>query len=179
MKFGDQCTNLHSLLISTPPFDMLENEEYWNACEALVQGNVGLRSLTLIGWVKHFVNPHRHALDPLHTCARQANLSTLRIQRGTFYEQDLEPFWTICRQLEILELTEMNLTVLSVPLNQSSPEMEPTLHATITTTATTATPTIAADVRFPRLRELTLERVRLEPSYQMEHFVLQCPLLHT
>ncbi|KAG0195098.1 hypothetical protein BGX31_006765, partial [Mortierella sp. GBA43] len=60
--------------------------------------------------------------------------------------------------------------------------MEPTLHATTTTTTTTAitvTPTIAAALRFPRLRELTLERIRLEPSYQMEHFILQCPLLHT
>ncbi|KAI8345580.1 hypothetical protein B0O80DRAFT_431561 [Mortierella sp. GBAus27b] len=179
MKFGDQCTNLHSLWISPPPFPTQEHEVYWNAYEALVRGNVkGLRSLMLIDWAKYFPNTPQ-IWGPLHTCARQANLSTLRIQRGTLYEQDWESFWTICRQLEILELTEMDMTALSVPLDESSPEMEPAPHATTTAATTTATLAIAAAVRFPRLRELTLERIQLEPSHQMEHFVLQCPLLHT
>ncbi|KAI8345581.1 hypothetical protein B0O80DRAFT_491693 [Mortierella sp. GBAus27b] len=132
-----------------------------------------LRSL---GWRDRSSNPLRQVWDPLYTCARQTNLSTLRIQHTRFYEQDLEPFWTICRQLEILELTDVRFTVLPDLLDESSPGMEPAPHATATAVTTTDA---AAAVRFPRLRELTLEALQMAPSKQMKHFVLQCPLIHT
>ncbi|KAI8345576.1 hypothetical protein B0O80DRAFT_491687 [Mortierella sp. GBAus27b] len=198
MMLSNQCTSIQSLLISTPSFKMPFEEEDWNACEAMVQGSKNcLRSLTLIGWSKLFGDPLLPIWSPLHTCAQHANLNTLRIRRSELCVGELESFWTICRQLEILELTEIDMTVLSSESSRRAmdtigttllgkTEMEPTLgiipplSATITSTstATTTTSTTIAAVRFPKLRELTLDRIELNPSYQIK-FILQCPMLHT
>ncbi|KAG0223804.1 hypothetical protein BGX31_008337, partial [Mortierella sp. GBA43] len=86
---------------------------------------------------------------------------SLRIQSGRIHGHDLDAFWKICLQLEILELTEVDLMEL------------PTLHDTIPTNTLTP-PTI----RFPKLRELTLAKVNLKPHDQMEYFVLCSPMLH-
>jgi hypothetical protein len=40
-------------------------------------------------------------------------------------------------------------------------------------------PTTPAAVRFPKLLELTLNRIKLTPEHQMEQFILQSPMLHT
>ncbi|KAI8345577.1 hypothetical protein B0O80DRAFT_491688 [Mortierella sp. GBAus27b] len=193
MMLGNQCTNIQSLSISPPSFKMPFEEETWNACEALVQGSKSsLRSLTLIESSKRFGdplrpiwNPLRPIWSPLHTCAQYANLNTLRMRNGKLCAGELESFWTICRQLEILELKKIDMTVLSEESLLRKTKMEPThgttpaLPAAITSTSTTTTTTTTTSVRFPKLRELTLDRIELKPSYQMEHFLLRCPMLHT
>ncbi|KAG0215193.1 hypothetical protein BGX31_000899 [Mortierella sp. GBA43] len=155
MTLSDQCTNLHSLLVQAPTYMVPFEEEDWNTCEALLRRNLdGLRSLTLRDWCERFRIPCMPMFSPLRTCAQHPNLSTLRMQSGTLSALSLEAFWTICRHLEILELTEMDMSVL---------------------TAAAA----AAVVRFPKLRELTLDRIKLMPSHQMEKLILHCPMLHT
>ncbi|KAG0203455.1 hypothetical protein BGX31_003369, partial [Mortierella sp. GBA43] len=203
MMVGDQCTNLHSLFISAPTFSRLFEKTYWNDCEALVRQNSNsLRSLTLLEFGQRFADPLHMLWRPLDTCAQHTNLSTLRMQRGKIHAQDLEAFWTICRQLEILELTDMDLTILSAPSDESSTRIEEgdnfenllrniqtessSRHGTIidgalsvpstTATITTTTPT---PVRFPNLHELKLDRIQLMAKDQMEQLIIQCPMLHT
>ncbi|KAG0206334.1 hypothetical protein BGX31_002796, partial [Mortierella sp. GBA43] len=203
MTLGDQCTNLHSLFISAPTFSRLIEGSCWNNCEALVRQNSdSLRSLTLMDWGERFGDPHRLLWRPLDTCAQHTNLSTLKMQFGKLHEPDLEPFWTICRQLEILELTEIDLTILLVLSFKASTGIEegahhekrartnqtgtppthgtiPLMDGTLPLPTTTTTTTLAAPVRFPKLRELKLDRIELIPRFQMGEFILQCPMLHT
>ncbi|KAI8345570.1 hypothetical protein B0O80DRAFT_504251 [Mortierella sp. GBAus27b] len=174
MTVGDQCTNLRSLLISFDSFMSPSDEKYWNDCEALVRQNATcLRTLTLMQNSLRFNDPLRPIWTPLHTCAQHANLTTLRIQRGVLHAQDLEAFWTICRQLEILELAEIDMTALLVPSNGSSTEIQGAHHESQSRVRTTS-----AVVRFPKLHELTLDGIKLMDRNQME-FMLQCPMLHT
>ncbi|KAI8345569.1 hypothetical protein B0O80DRAFT_534268 [Mortierella sp. GBAus27b] len=175
MTVGDQCTNLRSLLISFDSFMSPSDEKYWNDCEALVRQNATcLRALTLMQNSLHFSDPLRPIWTPLHTCAQHANLTTLRIQRGVLHAQDLEAFWTICRQLEILELAAIDMTALLVPSNGSSTETtEGAHHENRPRVRTTS-----AVVRFPKLHELTLDAIILMDRSQME-FMLQCPMLRT
>ncbi|KAI8345567.1 hypothetical protein B0O80DRAFT_472674, partial [Mortierella sp. GBAus27b] len=124
------------------------------------------------------------------------------MHRGKLYEQDLEAFWVICRQLEILELSEIDMTILSAPSKKVLTEMDksdhrdkrprtsqarksPT-HGTISLTdgalpvpTTTTTTTLKPAVRFPKLRELTLDGIKLMPWHQMDEIIVQSPMLHT
>ncbi|KAI8345563.1 hypothetical protein B0O80DRAFT_270295 [Mortierella sp. GBAus27b] len=187
----------------TPTFSRLIEGSCWNNCEALVRQNSdSLRSLTLMDWGERFGDPHRLLWRPLDTCAQHTNLSTLKMQFGKLHEPDLEPFWTICRQLEILELTEIDLTILLVLSFKASTGIEegahhekrartnqtgtppthgtiPLMDGTLPLPTTTTTTTLAAPVRFPKLRELKLDRIELIPRFQMGEFILQCPMLHT
>ncbi|KAI8345043.1 hypothetical protein B0O80DRAFT_534610 [Mortierella sp. GBAus27b] len=173
---GDQCNKLHSLLLSLPTFAMPSEETSWNACEALVRQNSNsLRSLTLIEWRECFGDPLRPIWSPLHTCAQHSNLTTLKMQHGTLRAQDLEAFLTICQQLGILELTAMDMTALLVPSNESSTETEEGVHYE-NRPSLSAT---SAAVRFPKLRELTLDKINLIPKYLIKEFILHCPMLRT
>ncbi|KAI8345562.1 hypothetical protein B0O80DRAFT_534262 [Mortierella sp. GBAus27b] len=173
---GDQCNNLHSLLLSLPTFAMPSGETSWNACEALVRQNSNsLRSLTLIEWRECFGDSVRPIWSPLHTCAQHSNLTTLKMQRGTLRAQDLEAFLTICQQLEILELTAMDMTALLVPSNESSTQTEEGVHHENRPSLSIT----SAAVRFPKLRELTLDKIKLIPKYLIKELILHCPMLHT
>ncbi|KAI8345566.1 hypothetical protein B0O80DRAFT_431552 [Mortierella sp. GBAus27b] len=111
--YAARCTNLHSILISAHSCAIQYEEAYWNTCEALVRQNSNcLRSLTLLDWRLRISNPLYPFWNLLHTCAQHANLSKLRTRYGKFHAQELEAFWTICRQLEILELTDMDMSIL-------------------------------------------------------------------
>ncbi|KAI8352391.1 hypothetical protein B0O80DRAFT_87250 [Mortierella sp. GBAus27b] len=193
LRLGNQCTNISTLSIVAPPFNEQFGEDYWNECEALVlQNTTHLRSLTLIRWGKPCDN-HQPTFPtplwtPLITCAQHANLSELRIRDGTIRGQDSEAFWKICQQLEILELTKVNLEELLTPRDISSigtsggddnrrGQVESILinkHATSAINALRPTTT-----RFPKLRKLTMANLDLHPPLQMEHFVLHCPMLQT
>ncbi|KAI8345573.1 hypothetical protein B0O80DRAFT_270335 [Mortierella sp. GBAus27b] len=165
-------------------------DEHWNAFEALVRRNLDcLRSLTLMGWGERFGNPFRRIWNPLHTCAQHANFSTLRMERRKFHARDFEAFWTICRKLEVLELTEMDMRILSPPSDASSigtsrvhfHGYQPGNNWTgyIPTHGTTTTTTTPAAVRFPNLRELKLDRILPLARDQLEQLIIQCPMLHT
>ncbi|KAG0202689.1 hypothetical protein BGX31_003533, partial [Mortierella sp. GBA43] len=155
---------------------MPSEETSWNACEALVRQNSNsLRSLTLIEWRECFGDPLRPIWSPLHTCAQHSNLSTLKMQCGTLRAQDLVAFLTICQQLEILELTAMDMTALLVSSNESSTESEGGVHHENRLSLSTT----SAAVRFPKLRELTLDKIKLIPKYLIKEFILHCPMLHT
>ncbi|KAG0197885.1 hypothetical protein BGX31_004745, partial [Mortierella sp. GBA43] len=189
---GEQCTHLNTLLITAPPFHKQFDEAYWKACEALVQQNSKwLRSLTLVEWGERFGYPRYdfkpgHPLwTPLFTCAQHANLTSLRLRSGTLYVRHLEAFWTICEQLEILELTDMDMRVLLTGTDEKDKlsilrkRLRDKLKYSLLRGSTTITTTTTPPIRFPKLRELTLARLELEPWKQMEDFVLQCPMLET
>ncbi|KAG0195153.1 hypothetical protein BGX31_006700, partial [Mortierella sp. GBA43] len=126
------------------------------------------------------------------SCAQHTNLTTLRIQESGISGQDLEALWKICLQLEILELTEVNMD--SVP-NQSShnnpsqvghdlifeEQFSTSVPHSLTneTSMNWSTPTFAATttVRLPKLRELTLGVFGMDAELQLEQIILHCPQL--
>ncbi|KAG0223274.1 hypothetical protein BGX31_008586 [Mortierella sp. GBA43] len=162
LNLGDQCTGINALYIAGVPRDDLFNETYWNDFEVLLrQNSASLRSLTLVRWGDRYDSPKsiQPLWRPLLTCAQHANLTTLRIRASGISEQGLEAFWVFCQQLEVLELTDLDMRDVTTHLSGSS--------ATIASTT----------VRFPKLRELTLVKLYTVSDLQLEHFILQCPLL--
>ncbi|KAG0210952.1 hypothetical protein BGX31_001799, partial [Mortierella sp. GBA43] len=172
--YAARCTNLHSILISAHSCAIQYEEAYWNTCEALVRQNSNcLRSLTLLDWRLRISNPLYPFWNLLHTCAQHANLSKLRTRYGKFHAQELEAFWTICRQLEILELTDMDIQTDIPTTHGAIPAIDGVLSSPSTK------PVTPTAVRFPKLLGLTLDGIKLRPEHQMEQFILQSPMLHT
>ncbi|KAI8352432.1 hypothetical protein B0O80DRAFT_499727 [Mortierella sp. GBAus27b] len=205
-RFGDRCNRINNLSITGVPCDDFFDETYWSECESLLKQNVApLQSLTLLKWGR--VNSQDQPLwKPLSACSQHTNLTTLRIRYSKILEQDLEAFWRICRQLEILELTRMKMEDISnwssgsssSAMNHShnSPSqaghdlaLEGQVSTSVThnlpyeastdssTPATVITTTTITSMRLPKLRELIMEHIDIDPVQQLEEFVLQCPLL--
>ncbi|KAG0223273.1 hypothetical protein BGX31_008585 [Mortierella sp. GBA43] len=190
----DRCAGINTLHIAGVPRRDLFNETYWNDCEALLRQNSAcLRSLTLVRWDIHDHCPVQPIWRPLLACAQHTNLSTLRIRKSRISEHGLQVIWGIC-QLEILELRSLDMEDESTRLSGPSATGTMMSHShngeqvatsaphTLTHGASTnwSTPTIATTtVRFPKLRELTLARLSIESEYQLEQFIIHCPLLQT
>ncbi|KAI8352415.1 hypothetical protein B0O80DRAFT_530343 [Mortierella sp. GBAus27b] len=171
---------------------------YCNDCETLLMQNlVSLRSLTLLRWGER--NEGCYQVQPLlrlfTACAQHPNLTTLRIQESEITRRDLEALWGVCRQLEILELSDVEMKDTSTLFThslQSQVGPYPTFqeqvsmpvghnlsNETSTNSPTPAIATTTAAVRLPKLRELTLERIDMDSEYQLEQILLHCPLLKT
>lgn len=163
----NQCTRIKTLLIASAPFNSSFDKTYWDQCEALLtQNSTSLQSLTLVNWGKRLGQSapvdlqSGHPLwTPLVTCSQHTNLTSLAVRAGMIHSRDLEAFWNVCQQLEILELTEMEIMV---PWFGSLP-------GTMSNSAR----------RFPKLRELTLARLYMTPERQLDEFILHCPILRT
>ncbi|KAI8352433.1 hypothetical protein B0O80DRAFT_488238 [Mortierella sp. GBAus27b] len=202
-RFGDRCNRINTLWITGIPCDKWFDETYWSECESLLKQNLAsLQSLTLLKWGR--VNSQDQPLwKPLSACSQHINLTTLRIRDSKILKRDLEALWRICRQLEILELTRVNMEDISnwssgfssSAMNHShnSPSqaghdlaLEGQVSTSVThnlpyeastTLATVITTTTITSMRLPKLRELIMDHVFLDPVQQLEEFVLQCPLL--
>ncbi|KAG0209838.1 hypothetical protein BGX31_002042 [Mortierella sp. GBA43] len=105
----------------------------------------------------------------LLACEQHTNLTSLRIQESGVSERELEALWRICRQLEILELTEVYKDAIS-PYSHNDPsqaghnfeeQVSTSVDYSLTNGTSTnwSTPAVATatTVRFPKLRELTLD----------------------
>ncbi|KAG0203004.1 hypothetical protein BGX31_003488, partial [Mortierella sp. GBA43] len=151
------------------PCDKWFDETYWSECESLLKQNLAsLQSLTLMGWSR--VNSQEQPLwKPLLACSQHINLTTLRIRESKILKRDLEAFWRICRQLEILELTWVSMEDISNWIYGSSPLVMNHGH--------NSPSRLASFMRLPKLRELSLDRVLMESDQQLEQLILQCPLL--
>ncbi|KAG0201446.1 hypothetical protein BGX31_003819, partial [Mortierella sp. GBA43] len=158
--FSNRCTEVNTLDIEGVPCNKQFDEAYWNDVEALLRQNSAcLRSLTLWGWCQSdgYRDIGQPIWKPLSTCAQHSNLSTLKIHSVTISRRDMQAFWGIGQQLEILELTDTKADYREIEL--------------------TTTPTPA--VRFPKLRKLRLENLDMAPAEQLRQFVVHCPLLQS
>ncbi|KAG0209837.1 hypothetical protein BGX31_002041 [Mortierella sp. GBA43] len=107
-------------------------------------------------------------------------------------EQDLEAFWRICRQIEILELTDMKIENIWAQSSHNSPSQAGhglpfeeqlstsaahSLNSGTSTNWSTSAATTTRTVRLPKLRELTLDGVTMDAEQQLKQIILHCPLL--
>ncbi|KAI8352429.1 hypothetical protein B0O80DRAFT_530359 [Mortierella sp. GBAus27b] len=182
LRFSNQCTRINTLLIAGVPLNDQFDEAYWNDCETLLT-QACLRSLTLRGWSRIY--------RVFLSCAQHTNLTTLRIRNSTLSARDLEALWKICLQLEILELTEVNVHGISNQSSHNNPSQvghdlifkeqfsTSVAHSLTNETSTNwSTPTFAATaVRLPKLRELTLDIYCMDDELQLEQIILHCPQL--
>ncbi|KAI8352419.1 hypothetical protein B0O80DRAFT_87479 [Mortierella sp. GBAus27b] len=203
LKLGDRCTGINALWITGIPINCYEFDEkywefgetYWNDCVTLLtQNSACLRSLTLWRWGagQHANDHHAQPLwKMLLACEQHTNLTSLRIQESGVSERELEALWRICRQLEILELTEVYKDAIS-PYSHNDPsqaghnfeeQVSTSVDYSLTNGTSTnwSTPAVATatTVRFPKLRELTLDDLYLSSEHQLEQILLHCPLLQT
>ncbi|KAI8352413.1 hypothetical protein B0O80DRAFT_427578 [Mortierella sp. GBAus27b] len=203
LRLGDRCTGIRTLLIDGIPLSDRLDETYWSDCEALLaQNSASLRSLTLAKWGQRYGHhkPDQPLWKVFMACSKHANLTTLRIITGRMSERDLEALWGACKQLEILELTNLNMEDITTWLgtstaaeamshSQDNPNWADhhlTIEEQVSTSAPHALsqasmnwsiPTIATTPRFPKLRELTLNQLSMSSGHQLELFILHCPML--
>ncbi|KAG0203417.1 hypothetical protein BGX31_003371, partial [Mortierella sp. GBA43] len=187
LRFSNKCTGINTLLLAGVPLNGHFDETYWDDCETLLtQNSTCLRSLTLEGWSGSY--NHSHYTQPLCrvflSCAQHTNLTTLRIRGSTFSAQDFEGLWKICRQLEILELSEVHMDgIKSSQVGHYlafQEQFTPVAHSVTNETSTNcSTPAIATKttVQLPKLRELTLDIFGMDAELQLEQIILYCPQL--
>ncbi|KAG0223275.1 hypothetical protein B0O80DRAFT_499702 [Mortierella sp. GBAus27b] len=207
LKLGDQCSGINTLSITGVPHNNLFDETYWDDCEALLKQNSAcLRSLTLVSWGNRYGNPFagQPLWRPLLACAQYTNLNTLRIRTSRVTIHGWEAFLGICQQLEVLELTDMDMEDVATLLSRSSgtgttshghnspsqigydltnEEQVPT-SATHTPSqgASSNWPTntmATTSQRLPHLRRLILDEIDINCEHQLEQFIVHSPLLRT
>ncbi|KAG0203456.1 hypothetical protein BGX31_003368, partial [Mortierella sp. GBA43] len=186
LKFSNRCTGVTTLDIAGIYCNDQFGETYWNDVEELLRQNSAcLRSLTLVARQQRGDGQIRgqSLVRFFLTCAQLSNLSILKINVAEVSQQDMEVLWGIGQQLETLELTYIWME--SKPIQNSGTSAPETTsesnqsqagdHVTHKEEASTPTPA----VRFPKLRKLTLEKLRMEPEDQFEQFIVHCPLLES
>ncbi|KAG0217414.1 hypothetical protein B0O80DRAFT_499730 [Mortierella sp. GBAus27b] len=192
LRLGNRCSRIHTLLMSGVPRNNDCDETYWNDCEDLLtQNSECLRSLTLVHWGRCYfkVKPGQPLCRPLSACAQHPNLTTLRIRAARISHECMEAFWGICQRLEILELSDMDMEDIPTWLsgssstetmnhgNNSPSPIAPSLTQERVPLKSTTSATTTA--RLPKLRELTLFNLYKSTKFQLEQFILHCPLLQT
>jgi hypothetical protein len=151
LKFGERCTMLESLSIEGPPLNDKFDTTYWDNCKALVrQNSAHLRSLTMMHWGRSCRGRKLPKWSPLSECVQHRNLRSLRIQGGSFRDQQWASYWKIFENLESLTLEFIHLA---------------------------PPPSIASE--FPQLRTLALHQLTTEPLHQLDWIIRICPMLQT
>ncbi|KAI8352402.1 hypothetical protein B0O80DRAFT_87402 [Mortierella sp. GBAus27b] len=180
LEFSNRCTGITTLDIAGVYYNDRFDEKYWNDVEALLRQNSAcLRSLTLAKWRQN--GDGRGRGQPLGriflTCAQLSNLSILKINVAKVSQRDMEALWGVGQQLETLELTYIWME--SKPTSESNQnQSQAGDHVTREEEAPTTTITTPA-VRFPKLRKLRLEHLKMKPEDQFGQFIVHCPLLES
>lgn len=181
LLLGEHCTKLESLSMGGLPYNRRFDQRYATTCKMLVEQNAAsLRSLSLTKWQtvhkNHWLAP---PWNPILICAPHKNLRSLSITAGKIGKRHWAAFWQICRHVETLELKHMYLPLSSRKANCTM-ESGGGGGGGNRNTHGGSRKSMIPDIQFPKLRELTLERIHhAEPLDQLNRFISHCPMLQT
>ncbi|KAF9998074.1 hypothetical protein BGZ79_008236, partial [Entomortierella chlamydospora] len=193
LKFGNECTHLSS--ITMEGLSLNENtkhpREYWIHCRNIIKRNQSqLRSLTLNNWTyDHRRKPSRGEplWSPILNCSQALNLRSLTLNKCHIRGRHLKDFWGICTRLEALDMCEVELDLSLLPGFDDGKKKIRKVGTLATSTSATSSQNSAEQevlstdlVRFPRLKELSLQRLLSNKvTDQLTLVICHCPKLQT